>query len=456
MKSTEQITQEIHDIAKEFSLQKQKPYITILQPRRSIKETPAQQLQSWQNRMVDLTSVAVSYHAIDGNPVDSARCYLVEKALEDDPMYILFVDEDTALPFNGVKDLIETSKQFPDAIISGIYYVKFGNPMLSVKDSEDRWVLPDVTPNSGIIRDIMSTGLGCALIPMSVIRKMQAQFQDLPLFCIVPEKTWKDEDVTFLGEDTWFYNLAKKCGIETIADTRVHCLHIELKTGKYAAHPDVVLDDYVTNMPVTEPLTMKDRARVSKDYMDRICRPSTAMQQLEAEFINLLAVVTNKKLIIEVGTAYGGTLRRMMEVAADDAEFISVDMYQDTQDGRNKSTDDEMQSWKKSDQKLHIIRADSHLPETKAEVMRILGDRKPDFVFIDGDHSYTGVKQDFADYGTLGGIVAFHDIQKSDNPAMGVPQLWAELKADVPHDHILELIDNPNQIGFGIGVILPL
>ena len=148
MKTKEEITNEIHALAKEFSTTRQKPYVTILCPRRSLKETPAQQLQDWKNRMIDVTSVAVSFHAIDGNPVDAARCYLMEKALEDDPKYVLFVDEDTAIPYNGVKDMIDVSEKFPNAIISGIYYVKFGNVMMSVLDEEGRWVLPNVNPDA--------------------------------------------------------------------------------------------------------------------------------------------------------------------------------------------------------------------------------------------------------------------------------------------------------------------
>jgi hypothetical protein len=134
-------------------------------------------------------------------------------------------------------------------------------------------VLPDDKPNSGLIRNVVSTGLGCALIPMTVIKKIMTQFEGVPLFCIVPEKTWDDPDVTFIGEDTWFFNLARKAEIETIGDTSCHCLHIELATGKYAAHPDVKISDYVTNIPVTTLLTLEDRHRVSKDYIERICKP---------------------------------------------------------------------------------------------------------------------------------------------------------------------------------------
>lgn len=282
-KSNEQITKEVHQIAKEFSMTKQKPFIAVLQPRRSLKETPAQQLQSWKNRHIDLTSVAVSYHAIDGNPVDSARCYLIEKALEDDAKYALFIDEDTALPYDGVIKMLEVSKQFPDAIISGIYYVKFGNVMMSVLDEEKRWVLPDVSPTAPLIRNVMSTGLGCALIPMHLIKKIKEKFKDIPLFCIVPDNTWGDKDVVFIGEDTWFFNLTRKCGIETIGVPSVQCLHMELATGKYAAHPDVKLEEYITNMEPTERLTLADRKRVSNDYIKRICKPIIEPEKKDIE-----------------------------------------------------------------------------------------------------------------------------------------------------------------------------
>jgi len=271
MKTNKEISQQIHDIAVEHCQTRQKPYISILQPRRNLKETPAQQLMDWKNRMLDMTSVAVSYHAIDGNPVDLARCWCMDRAIEDDAKYALFIDEDTALPYYGVRNLIKVSEEYPEAIITGIYYVKFGNVMMSVQDDCGRWVLPNVNPDAPLIRNVVSTGLGCALIPMSVIKKMQTMYEGLPLFCIVPPNTWDDPLVTFMGEDTWFYALAKKCGIETIGVPNVQCLHMELATGKYEAHPDVCLDDYLTNIPVTTKLTMTDRNRVSKDYHDRIC-----------------------------------------------------------------------------------------------------------------------------------------------------------------------------------------
>lgn len=50
-----------------------------------------------------------------------------------------------------------------------------------------------------------------------------------------------------------------------------------------------------------------------------------------------------------------------------------------------------------------------------------------DFVFIDGDHTYEGVKLDWAWYGPLGKTVAFHDINLTEN-AHAVPRAWGEIK----------------------------
>ena len=60
----------------------------------------------------------------------------------------------------------------------------------------------------------------------------------------------------------------------------------------------------------------------------------------------------------------------------------------------------------------------------------MLPENSIDFLFIDGDHSYEGVKNDFEMYKPLvskGGIIVLDDIYKKDE---GVPKLWNELKQE--------------------------
>ena len=51
--------------------------------------------------------------------------------------------------------------------------------------------------------------------------------------------------------------------------------------------------------------------------------------------------------------------------------------------------------------KIHIIRADSHNGKTLLKIKKILKGQKLDFILIDVDHKYKGVKKDFEMYSSL-------------------------------------------------------
>lgn len=100
--------------------------------------------------------------------------------------------------------------------------------------------------------------------------------------------------------------------------------------------------------------------------------------------------------------------------------------------------------------------------KTIEEVMKILGDNYVDFLFIDGDHSYEGVKKDFKMYKGLvkeDGYIAFHDIVPdystrygilTSSYTGGVPIFWNEIKSSYRYN---EIIEDLNQDGYGIGVL---
>lgn len=63
--------------------------------------------------------------------------------------------------------------------------------------------------------------------------------------------------------------------------------------------------------------------------------------------------------------------------------------------------------------RMVFLTGDSHYYRIYEAVDTLLAGEKLDFLFIDGDHSYDGVKADFEDYSKFvrpGGVVAFHDI----------------------------------------------
>ena len=179
--------------------------------------------------------------------------------------------------------------------------------------------------------------------------------------------------------------------------------------------------------------------------------------QIRDEFIELLKLLEklHPKTLMEIGTANGGTLFGLTRVSNQDATIISVDLYGGPFGGGYPG-------WKipfykafaSPNQKTHLIRENSHLPNTRYMIETILDERTLNFLFIDGDHTYEGVKKDFEMYAPLvskGGVIAFHDIVPGPKEYAGeVNKFWLEIRDKYKH---LEIVKDWNQGGFGIGVI---
>lgn len=75
-----------------------------------------------------------------------------------------------------------------------------------------------------------------------------------------------------------------------------------------------------------------------------------------------------------------------------------------------------------------------------------------DFVFIDGDHSYKGVKNDFHNALALSPThIMLHDINNVACP--GVVQFWNEIKGNYTHKEFIEGYDSVKHNYLGIGII---
>ena len=196
---------------------------------------------------------------------------------------------------------------------------------------------------------------------------------------------------------------------------------------------------------------------VNLAYSLRSTRLSVRPLQIKEEISVLLKLLVRvrPKLILEIGTAGGGTLFLLSRVASSDATLISIDLPNGPFGGGYPKWKIPLyKSFVWGQQKIILVEADSHNPATLEDIEKSLSDRKLDFLFVDGDHAYDGVKRDFEMYGRLvrsGSIIAFHDIVPGPPENVGgVPEFWTEIKQNADS---VEIVENWEQGGFGIGVV---
>jgi cephalosporin hydroxylase len=180
-----------------------------------------------------------------------------------------------------------------------------------------------------------------------------------------------------------------------------------------------------------------------------------AMQKLR-ELAPLIAMLKRRSpsVIVEIGTARGGTFYAWCRVAGPDATVVSIDLADGPFGGDRATTDSSaLRRYGQPAQQLHFIQDDSHDMKTRARLEEVLGGREIDFLMIDGDHTYEGVRQDFEMYAPLvgdGSPIAFHDILPHPEDSLcEVDLFWNEIRSGYRH---IELTDEGAQYG-GIGVL---
>jgi hypothetical protein len=180
-----------------------------------------------------------------------------------------------------------------------------------------------------------------------------------------------------------------------------------------------------------KPLAVAYEARYTHD----------ALQKHEelAAFLAIVADLDPLRIIVEVGAYAGGTLWAWQQLG--DVRVIGVDLPPPGRPSGPTVNDDGMT----------VILGDSHDPATMEQLVAHLDGEPIDMLFIDGDHTYEGVKADYELYSPLvrpGGIVGFHDIcHHAGLEFVEVDRFWLTLHGDKE-----EIICRPTTWG-GIGVI---
>lgn len=410
MYNRDKIIQTLRDIkeeAKQIS-----PYVVIAQPRRNKEEPAAQTFNGYGLCHVALMGHSHGYVDCEKMLVDVARNYLIDSVLESGAKYMFFIGDDTVVPYNAFEKLLKTCEDNPGHIAAGVYYIKCAHAMISVK-KDDHIIVPDVSP--GQLFEAWQTGMDCMLIPVETLRRMKNEDPDLPFCCIANGI----EDIPFVGEDNFFLHRCRKSGVKVFVNTDVQCLHMDMATGKYTAHPSVNLNWYFTNIKPTVPLTIEDKMFIDFRWTSRlpggINNPTEGTTRwLPGEDIPKIIADVKTPIGVEIGTAEGHTTEYLLNTISD-LTLYGVDPYPEYIDwdgNMPKYDENKKQHHKKvenfSDRYTHVYK-------TSDDAALEFEDESLDFVFIDGLHTYDQVLRDCINYYPKvkkGGYIIGHDFAR--------------------------------------------
>jgi hypothetical protein len=195
----------------------------------------------WMEMMRSLESPNSFLITTKGYPLDVARDYQVNQALDSGADWLFFLDSDVIVP----KNIIPVFTQLGLPIISGMYTAKraYPNPLC--------WTMWGLVPNptkealerheyfAAVVQwegrniEVDVVGTGCLMVHRSVFEAIRAKFPKYPYFLWTRDRhpgmldllNLEDEKMRYISEDFWFCMLAKKCGFKIIVDTACKCIH---------------------------------------------------------------------------------------------------------------------------------------------------------------------------------------------------------------------------------------
>jgi predicted O-methyltransferase YrrM len=175
------------------------------------------------------------------------------------------------------------------------------------------------------------------------------------------------------------------------------------------------------------------------------------IQQHEGEIDQFISILKKEKVksFLEIGSKFGGSLWRIANALPKGSKIVSVDL-----------------PWGDRKSEPFLIRCRDNLRKAGYDVNVILGDSTDplviekvrlhapfDAVLIDANHTEPYVWKDWHNYGTMGRIIAFHDIGWLERPMpssklpIDVPKIWDAIK---PGQRFVEIKQCARDNGIGV------
>lgn len=146
--------------------------------------------------------------------IPDAQNTLVERALEIDPEYFLFIEEDTVPISDALRHMVNA-----DADIAFVDYGVAGWSC-SARNATGQ---------------IMWCGFGCTLIKREVFQKLEKPYFRTDKTLRVNDWTWQDRPNKYGGQDIWFCCKAREAGF-TLTQVTGECKHMKITA---LAQPEV-------------------------------------------------------------------------------------------------------------------------------------------------------------------------------------------------------------------------
>lgn len=154
---------------------------------------------------------------------------------------------------------------------------------------------------------------------------------------------------------------------------------------------------------------------------------------------------------VEIGSRQGGSLYMASRFIKNQSKIISIDLPNAAWgfEGTEEELYNIIKLLRVDGFNAHVILADSQKSETKIKLIQLIDNEGIDVLFIDADHTFKGVQNDWNMYFDLvnnNGLIVFHDIIKNEsNHGVEVYKLWETIKLGFPHQEFV--------FEYGIGVI---